>query len=84
MSAAQFKKLAPAEVLAELRSGPVNYPGVRPLKRKLLEAAFDSFLQHHFNKETERALQFRSFLMENADWLSDYALFRVLMEENDN
>ncbi len=29
-------------------------------------------------------LQFRSFLMENADWLSDYALFRVLMEENGN
>ena len=38
--------------------------------------------RRHFNQETERALQFRSFLMENADWLSDYALFRVLMEEN--
>jgi 4-alpha-glucanotransferase len=82
LSAAQFKKLAPPDVLAELRSGPVNYAAVRPLKRKLLEAAFDSFLQHHFNKETERALQFRSFMMENADWLAGYALFRVMMEEN--
>ena len=26
----------------------------------------------------------RAFLAENADWLSDYALFRVLMEENGN
>jgi 4-alpha-glucanotransferase len=84
LSAPQFRKLAPADVLAELRSGPVNYAGVRPLKRKLLEAAFDSFLLHHFDKETERALQFRSFMMENADWVTSYALFRVLMEENGN
>ena len=82
LTPAAFKELAPPELLADLRQGPVNYPAVRALKRKLLEAAFDSFLQRHFNLETERALQFRSFLMENADWLSDYALFRVLMEEN--
>ena len=55
---------------------------MKALKRKLLEAAFEGFYQQHFNLETERALQFRSFLKENADWLSDYALFRVLMEEN--
>src|ERR1035441_10515743 len=82
LSPAAFKELAPPELLAELRQGPVNYPAVRALKRKLLEAAFDSFLQSHFILETGRTLQFRSFLMENADWLSDYALFRVLMEEN--
>ena len=82
LSPAAFKELAPPELLAELRQGPVNYPAVRALKRKLIEAAFDSFLQRHFNLESERALQFRSFLVENADWLSDYALFRVLMEEN--
>ena len=40
-------------------SGPVNYPKVKALKRKLLEAAFENFLQRHFNRETERALQFR-------------------------
>src|SRR5206468_1827711 len=41
-----------------------------------------TFLQRHFNRESARAAQFRTFLMENAEWLSDYALFRMLMEEN--
>ena len=78
----QFRKVATPGLLKKLRQGPTNYPGVRALKRKLLEAAFGTFLQRHFNRESPRALQFRSFLMENAEWLSDYALFRVLMEEN--
>ena len=82
LSPDKFEELAQPKLLAELREGPVNYPKVKALKRKLLEAAFESFHQKHFNLETERALQFRSFLKENADWLSDYALFRVLMEEN--
>ena len=43
-------------VLAELRGGPVNYAGVKALKRKLLEAAFEQFLGQHFNPETGRAL----------------------------
>jgi 4-alpha-glucanotransferase len=78
----KFTELAQPKLLAELREGPVNYPEVKALKRKLLEAAFESFYEQHFTLETERALQFRSFLRENEDWLSDYALFRVLMEEN--
>src|ERR1017187_5439886 len=45
LSPVAFKELAPPELLAELRQGPVNYPAVRALKRKLFEAAFDSFLQ---------------------------------------
>ncbi len=84
LPSATFRKLAPLELLATLREGPVNYPAVKALKRKLLDAAFENFHRRHFNRETERALEFRSFLMENADWLSDYSLFRVLMEENGN
>ena len=78
----QFRKFATANLLKPLRQGAVDYPKVKALKRKLLEAAFETFLQRQFNRETQRAIQFRSFLMENADWLSDYALFRLLMEEN--
>src|SRR3989454_1994785 len=78
----QFQKYATASLLKQLRQGPVNYPKVKLLKRKLLEAAFGTFLQRHFNRESQRAMQFRAFLTENADWLSDYALFRTLMEEN--
>ena len=78
----KFEALAPPALLGELRQGPVNYPEVRALKRKLLEAAFEAFYQQHFHRKTERALQFGAFLKENEDWLSDYALFRLLMEEN--
>jgi 4-alpha-glucanotransferase len=82
LSPEQFQAIARPELLAELRSGPVDYSGVKALKRRLVDAAFASFVGQHFNRETERALQFRAFTMENADWISDYALFRVLMEEN--
>jgi 4-alpha-glucanotransferase len=84
LTAEKFKSIATTDVLAELRGGPVNYPGVKALKRKLLEAAFNEFLKQQFHKETPRAAQFRSFLLENAGWLADYAFFRVLMEENGN
>src|ERR1043166_1174243 len=75
LSDQQFQQFATPAVLHDLRTGPVNYPKVKALKRCLLQAAFDSFLQQHFNHETPRAVQFRAFLMDNADWLSDYALF---------
>jgi len=82
LSPKKFCEFTTPALLDELRAGPVNYPKVKALKRALLQAAFASFLKRHFNHETPRALRFRAFLMENADWLSDYALFRVLMEEN--
>lgn len=82
LSAEKFESLAPAALLEKLREGPVNYPKVRALKRKLLEAAFDSFHEKHFDREGERAEAFSAFTKEHAGWLSDYAWFRVLMEEN--
>ena len=84
LSPKKFHELAPPELLAELRTGPVNYPKVKALKRSLLHAAFESFFKRHLHRETERARQFRAFVRENADWLPDYALFCVLMEENGN
>lgn len=79
-----LKKLTSPELLAELRSGPVNYPKVKALKRALLQAAFESFREQHFDRDTSRAREFRAFVIENADWLPDYALFRVLLEVNEN
>lgn len=79
-----FEELTPPKQLAQIRQGAVNYPKVKELKRKLLTVAFKHFLDRHFNRETDRALQFRAFLLEHADWVSDYALFRVLMEQNHN
>ena len=82
LSLKKFHELAAPEVLAELRTGPVNYPKVKLLKRALLEVAFKSFLKREFEHETPRVQEFRGFMAENADWLSDYALFRMLMEQN--
>jgi 4-alpha-glucanotransferase len=79
-----FQQLAPPTLLAELRNGPVNYPGVKALKRKLLEAAFEHFAAHDLKQATDRAQQFNAFEKDNAGWLPDYALFRALMEENGN
>lgn len=84
ISSTDINRIAPAKLVASLKTGPVNYPQVKKLKHALLETAFGKFLKRHFNAETERALLFRQFLMENAEWLSDYTLFRTLMEANDN
>ncbi len=84
LATATFQDIAKRRLLSELNKGPVNYPKVKALKRKLLNVAFANFLTQHFNRETKRALEFRAFMMENAEWLSDYTLFRVLMEENGN
>jgi len=82
LSPKKFHEIAQPELLQELQVGPVDYPRVKALKRQLLEVAFASFIKRHFNAGTERAAGFRAFLQEHAEWLSDYALFRVLMEEN--
>jgi 4-alpha-glucanotransferase len=74
-----FRRFARPELLKKLRSGPVNYPKMKALKRALLQAAFNEFMD---SASLGRAAQFRKFLLENADWISNYALFRVLMEEN--
>lgn len=79
-----FERIAEPRLRAELAIGPVNYPKVKALKRRLLDAAFANFLVQHFDRESGRALELRTFMMENAEWLSDYTLFRVLMEENSN
>jgi 4-alpha-glucanotransferase len=84
LSRQKFNQIAPPKLLRELRRGPVKYAKVKALKRALLQAAFDTFVTRHFNPGTTRAGRFRRFLADHAEWLEDYALFRVLMEENGN
>lgn len=73
-----FHRIATPSRLKRLRSGSVRYGEVKALKRELLEAAFGGFCK----KGAGLAPAFRRFMAENTDWLQDYALFRVLMEEN--
>lgn len=73
----QIDSLVDAKTLAEIRGGPVKYRKVKPLKKKLLWAAFESF--ENTAKE-QRA--FQSFQKQNETWLPDYCRFRALMETN--
>jgi 4-alpha-glucanotransferase len=65
--------------LAKLRHGSVKYALVKKLKRRLLEKGFANFSA---NTNQDRQSAFRKFCAEERAWLDDYALFRVLMEEN--
>ena len=73
-----------AEVdLKELRSGPVKYHLVKPLKRRLLEKAFNGFWQRHGTRSrSRRGTAFREWLEEQRSWIGSYSLFRALMDEN--
>src|SRR6266567_90495 len=69
-----------AEVdVTSLRRGAVKYRHVKGLKRRLLEKAFTNFSIH---ASDQRRSEFRAFCEQQSAWLSDYALFRVLMEAN--
>jgi 4-alpha-glucanotransferase len=75
-----------AEILAgvdleKLRSGPVIYPEVKPLKHKLLRRSYERFCEEHLRRHTKRARLFKTFTTEEQKWLEGYALFRVLMEQ---
>src|SRR5438093_3623195 len=63
----------------QLSVGRVKYRRVKEVKRRLLEKAFENFSARGSKR---RQAEFRKFCEEESEWLSDYALFRVLMEAN--
>jgi 4-alpha-glucanotransferase len=65
--------------LPSLRRGRVNYREVKELKQRMLEKAFANFSARAGEK---RQSEFKRFCEEQSSWLHDYALFRVLIEEN--
>lgn len=82
LSKQAFETITASVDFKKLRSGPVQYRKVKPLKLALLAGAFDSFSRKHLAKKTARARKFQAFLREHSAWIHDYALFRVLMDEN--
>src|SRR5262249_43144988 len=65
--------------LAALRRGRVKYRQVKELKQRILEKAFANFAAR---ADENRQSEFKKFCEEESSWLHDYALFRVLIEEN--
>jgi len=74
---AHLAQIATPDVLGRVRPGPVNYSLVKPLKRKLLEAAYEGFLSGGDNQSRKA---FDTFKNEHKDWLGDYSLFSLLLE----
>src|ERR1043166_9358259 len=62
-----------------LRRGRVKHQQVKELKHRVLEKAFANFSAR---ADEKRQSEFKKFCEEQSSWLHDYALFRVLMEEN--
>jgi 4-alpha-glucanotransferase len=60
-----------------LRHGSVNYPKVRRLKNTLLRRAFSQI-----ESQPGRMAEFEKFCVQEAAWLDDFCLFKVLMEEH--
>ena len=65
--------------LPSLRRGRANYRRVKELKQRILEKAFANFSAR---ADEKRQSEFKRFCEEQSSWLHDYALFRVLIEEN--
>jgi 4-alpha-glucanotransferase len=65
--------------LPGLRRGRVKYRQVKELKQSVLEKAFANFSAR---ADEKRRFEFKRFCEEESSWLHDYALFRVLIEEN--
>ena len=82
LDAGHLAQIVTPDRLSVLRNGNVNYQEVKKVKHALLAAAFASFLEKEIGRTSARAGEFQAFRTENCGWLSDYSLFRVLMEEN--
>ena len=78
LTQADFDEVIGPIDLEKLRKGPVKHGRVRKTKMALLEKAFVRFEQ----RGADVSADFDVFCNEEAAWLTDYAFFRALMEEN--
>ena len=74
LSRSIYNTIATEEVLNEIRSGSINYPKIKALKRQLLWEAFQKFRKKSLLDE---------FIQKNEDWLESYCLFRLAMNHNE-
>ncbi|MEO6846274.1 MAG: 4-alpha-glucanotransferase [Chthoniobacterales bacterium] len=80
LKAEDFNRACKLHNVEKLKTGDVNYAGVKALKWSLLHSAFKNFARNDLAKKTKHARAFASFLKENKDWIAPYALFRTFME----
>ncbi|BCS31252.1 4-alpha-glucanotransferase [Luteitalea sp. TBR-22] len=69
---------------AALNASPrVAYEEAMALKEGALHRAFLRFRDHEWRRDSARAGDLRAYLAEQAWWLDDYALFRVLHDHHE-
>ena len=56
----------------------VDYPGVRALKTRAFDVAFERFHEKHWLPGTPRAKELAGFMRHERGWLDDLALFEAL------
>jgi len=79
LTAEDFEASLSESNVSALCSGGIKYREVKKFKQSLLKKAFEGFSDR---ASEQRRSEFRIFCDEQSAWLRDYALFRVLMEEN--
>lgn len=82
LRADDFARLVAEAGPAVLDSTKVDYTAVKALKHALLDAAFVRFRRNHFSRKTPRAEEFHRFAESQAEWLDQYTLFHVLLDEH--
>jgi 4-alpha-glucanotransferase len=75
-----FEEVLASYDMGSLRSGAVQYAEVRRLKHDLLRRSYGCFCETILNKVDTRAEAFDAFRRDEAEWLNDYCLFRLLMD----
>jgi 4-alpha-glucanotransferase len=68
-------------VVQSVDGSSVEYSKVKPLKLRLLRAAYDNFRQSEIAAGSKSAEEFRDFKAQHATWLQPYSLFRLLVDE---
>jgi 4-alpha-glucanotransferase len=69
--------------LARVRTAErVDYDSVRPLKARVLRAAFDVFHEREWERGTPRANKLADFVARERSWLDDLATYEVLRESH--
>lgn len=73
---------ADRSLLEEVRAAPrVRWKDVRALKRRALDASFERFARDEWSTRSARARAFDEFRRAEAAWLSDYALFVAIHDD---
>lgn len=80
LTSKMLREAAPEAWLTRLRTGSVKHNSVQPLKLQILLAAHREFKRLHA-PDSPLGREFAAFQTAEADWLSPYTLFRLLIRE---